>query len=229
MYTYAKIIIQPTMIETEINPFLDKHIVSAIKGTPIILLRSKKIGDGTFSIVYSAILTSETETRNVAVKVGKVIPGEIICTSIIRDITMLIKIKKHTNIVEMLDYFCYKNTFVGLIMPLARTTLYSYVTNECKSINGRKMSPEKVIDMTLQLINGLKHLYSYYILVGDLKPDNILLEIDGDNITYKICDFSLIRYANIWFNNYNSRRIFITRYRPPEVIYGNNYTEKSDI
>ena len=93
-----------------------------------------------------------------------------------------------------------------------------------------------VIKIFKDILNGLKYLHSNNILHRDIKPDNILLDV---NFTAKITDFGISafykNFSNIFnFNSenilyMNNTRIGDKNYISPEIIYGDKYDFKSDI
>ena len=89
---------------------------------------------------------------------------------------------------------------------------------------GNGLSLDLVRKQATQLFLALSHLRKHKIIHADIKPDNILVSIDG--ITLKLCDFgtafpveetSLVEYL-------------VSRYyRAPEVIVGYPYETQIDM
>ena len=55
-----------------------------------------------------------------------------------------------------------------------------------------RLEPEEVVDLGLQICGGLEHAHSAGLVHRDVKPQNLLLRLDG---TVKIADFGIARAA----------------------------------
>lgn len=76
----------------------------------------------------------------------------------------------------------------------------------------------------IQIFSALRHLHIYYFLVHrDLKLENILIDSKGN---MKLTDFGL---AGTYYNNIMRTFVGTAGYQPPEILAGNEYTEKCDV
>lgn len=73
-------------------------------------------------------------------------------------------------------------------------------------------------DLVKQLLTGFKYLQSYHILHRDIKPDNIMVEINQNKPLIKIIDFGLARFQKN-LKDFNSNEICgIYKYMCPEML-----------
>ncbi len=178
------------------------------------------LGHGAYGQVVSAL---DTQTgRKVAIKrVDRLLDDKTDAKRILREVKILRHLRKHANIVRLVDYFLEpKKDFneVYIVFELMQTDLRKIVLS--------KNVLEKVHYqfITYQLLCGLKYMHSAQVWHRDLKPANLLLNA---NSTLKICDFGLSRGVD---ENAIVTDYVVTRwYRAPEVMVCDAYDEKIDI
>ena len=100
-------------------------------------------------------------------------------------------------------------------MELCKESLKSYLIR-------KEISDNEKINITKQIINGLKCIHSNNILHRDLKLANILLSFDN---VIKIGDFGLA--TNIY--DVNNDEVGTYGYIAPEIFEGANYSYASDL
>jgi serine/threonine protein kinase len=111
-----------------------------------------------------------------------------------------------------------------MIMEYCKCSLYDVLKAEAK--------PEAIADaplhlLSIQMLKMLCGLMATGILHGDIKPQNILVGVDGQ---LKLSDFDLAKNtdetgrieSDPWFP------LYTTWYRPPEVWRGGTYTLSAD-
>lgn len=121
----------------------------------------------------------------------------------------------HPNIVKYIDLIeTFDNTYI--IMEYAGK-------NTLENIINKKINEDKLKIYIKQILNGLIFLSSLNYVHGDLKPANIILSDDSENI--KICDLGFCKKIN-------SKTDFIQGsplYMAPELFSNNNISDYCDI
>ncbi|KAG6610236.1 CMGC/CDKL protein kinase [Phytophthora cinnamomi] len=167
---------------------MDKYVVEKI------------IGEGTYGIVYKA---KEKATGDyVAIKKFKTAGDEQLSKREIQACSML----SHPNIVS------YRNSFRhdGLLH-----LVFDYVCGGMVKLltkNKKGVEPQEARKTIYQLCKALEYCHSNRIIHRDVKPDNILIDENGD---IKLCDFGVARTVQFEgdpLSDYVSTRW----YRPPE-------------
>lgn len=111
-------------------------------------------------------------------------------------------------------------THIHVVTDLADTDLHTFLKE-------RKRLPEGDMQrITWDLLSALHYLHDSRIMHRDLKPQNILLDIDGHNA--KLCDFGLAR--NLTMDTYLLHSVKGTPlYMAPEILAGKPYDQQADL
>ena len=203
-------------------PISQEILVQEQKGNPNEkYLRGKKLGKGTFGIVYEAknlIFSSKVAL--------KVIPKNArMNNELIKNEIDILKKLMHPNIVRIYEFYESKNSFylVNEFCPCGE--LFNY-------INKTILNEEQLAVIFYQVFSGLKYLHENNILHRDLKPENILIskiERDlKDNKEYfwiQIIDFGT---AKIFENDKDENSIVGTPYYIAPEVLNKHYNEKCD-
>lgn len=175
----------------------------------------KPLGKGKFGRVYLA-----REKRSGYVVALKVLQkSELRDTHVQGQLRREIEIQsklRHPNILRLYGYF-YDTKRVYLILEYAaRGELY-------KSLRSLKtFPPAMAADYIAQIANAILYLHRKNVIHRDMKPENILLSMDG---TIKLSDFG-------WSVTTFGRRTTMCGtldYLSPEVVEGRDHTEKIDL
>lgn len=179
----------------------------------------KSIGEGGMANVY---LANDTFLdRKVAVKVlrGDLANDEKFIRRFQRE-AYAASTLSHPNIVEMYDVGEDNGTYYIVMEYIEGRTLKQLLKKR-----GSLTAPE-VVDIMLQLTDGISHAHDMYIIHRDLKPQNIMISDDGK---IKITDFGIAMALNSTQLTQTNSVMGSVHYLPPEQASGKGSTTKSDI
>lgn len=175
--------------------------------------RLEKIGEGTYGVVYRS-RNKETNQIVALKKIRLEAEDEGVPSTAIREISLL-KEMNDDNVVRLLD-ITHNDTKLYLVMEFLDSDLKRYMD---KVGDGDGMGPDIVKKFTYQLIKGVYYLHSHRILHRDLKPQNLLINKEGN---LKLADFGLARAFGIPLRTY-THEIVTLWYRAPEVLLGSRH------
>ena len=179
----------------------------------------QSIGEGGMANVYLAYDT--ILDRNVAVKVlrGDLSDNEKFIRRFQREALSSSSLS-HPNIVEMYDVGEDDGKYYIVMEYVEGKTLKQLLKKR-----GKLTVPE-VIDIMLQLTDGLAHAHEAYIIHRDIKPQNIMILENG---LVKITDFGIAMALNESQLTQTNSIMGSVHYLPPEQANGKGSTIKSDI
>jgi hypothetical protein len=98
-------------------------------------------------------------------------------SSFVREVKLLHQIY-HENVVRVFNYYLYPSQFMGYILMeyVEGLDIEDYLSK----------NPEMINELFIQTVAGFRYLESHNILHRDIRPQNIMVHIDG---TVKIIDF----------------------------------------
>ncbi|QOV20217.1 Stk1 family PASTA domain-containing Ser/Thr kinase [Blautia liquoris] len=176
-----------------------------------------RIGGGGMADVYKA--NDNKLNRMVAVKVMK--------SEFQEDPTFISKFRKeaqsaaglsHPNIVNVYD-FGDENGLYYIVMELVEgITLKDYIVRK------GKLSVKEATSIAIQVSLGLQAAHNRGIIHRDVKPQNIIISVDGK---VKLSDFGIAKATNS--NTITSNVMGSVHYSSPEQVRGGFSNEKSDI
>jgi serine/threonine protein kinase len=197
---------------------------------------SKKLGEGTFGIVYSCF--SPKSNRNYAFKRNLAEKTTSFISSI-REVDILVKIKGFPFVIE-LDKVSFKNS-PSCCSPLAgdfRNTqkndklhfIFAKATRDLHSniydvrSNSYRLNKLYIV----QILLAIEYLHSNKIVHLDIKPGNILIFSDRKTKIAKLCDFGLSKPYSCQ-EDYKTGLV-TSWYRSPELTLHNpKYDYKVDV
>ncbi|XP_078275351.1 protein-tyrosine kinase 6-like [Rhinoraja longicauda] len=176
---------------------------------------TEKLGSGHFGNVYAGYWNN---TVQVAIKTLDV---DFMNQ---RDFQMEMKAMKrlqHPHLTCLYATCTASNPFYIVTQLMEKGSLLTYL----RSKEGRCLNLERLVDMTVQVSEGMAYLESQNYIHRDLAARNILV---GENLTCTIADFGLARM--IWDETYVSRSTTIPyKWTAPEAVEFGYFSVKSDV
>lgn len=178
----------------------------------------EKVGEGTYGVVYRA--KEKNSRRTVALKKIRLKKEtEGVPSTALREISLL-KELNHPNVVKLEDVvYCDQKLYL----------VFEYLDLDLKKLLDLKssgLSLRVAKSYLYQLLRGLAYCHSRCILHRDLKPQNLLVDNEGN---IKLADFGLARGFAVPLKVY-THEIVTLWYRAPEVLLGTKiYTTAVDI
>ena len=179
----------------------------------------KTIGEGGMANVYLAY--DEILDRNVALKIlrGDLAGDEKFVRRFQREALSSSSLS-HPNIVEMYDVGEDDGQYYIVMEYIDGKTIKQLI----KKRGGLTLS--EVVDIMLQLTDGISHAHDSFIIHRDIKPQNIMILENG---LVKITDFGIAMAINAAQLTQTNSVMGSVHYLPPEQAVGKGATIKSDI
>lgn len=175
------------------------------------------IGSGGMADVYKAL--DHKLNRYVAIKVLKAeFRGDASFVSKFRVEAQAAAGLSHSNIVNVYDVGDENGVYFIVMELVEGITLKDYIRSK-----GR-LSVRETTGITLQVASGLEAAHNNGIIHRDVKPQNIIISVDG---TAKVADFGIARAASS--DTINSNVMGSVHYSAPEQSRGGYSDAKSDI
>ena len=140
----------------------------------------RSIGHGAFGKVNIALHVLSGHI--VAIKSFNKIKKTFPINKILYEIKLLKKLRNHKNIIKYFEHFENEKHFFIVMENICGGNLLNAINKMSK------FSEPMAKNIFKQLIETIKYLHSIGIVHRDIKPDNILLELDN---TIKLCDFGV--------------------------------------
>uniref|UniRef100_A0A8C2WN61 cyclin-dependent kinase n=1 Tax=Cyclopterus lumpus TaxID=8103 RepID=A0A8C2WN61_CYCLU len=172
----------------------------------------EKIGEGTYGVVYKAKnkVTGETVALK---KIRLDTETEGVPSTAIREISLL-KELSHPNIVKLRDVIHTENKLY-LVFEFLHQDLKKFM--DSFTVAGIPLPLVK--SYLFQLLQGLAFCHSHRVLHRDLKPQNLLINAQGE---IKLADFGLARAFGVPVRTY-THEVVTLWYRAPEILLGCKY------
>ncbi|KAJ1690588.1 hypothetical protein LUZ63_014743 [Rhynchospora breviuscula] len=169
------------------------------------------LGRGAYGIVCSAV-NKETNEKVAVKKIKDVFKDQVSAIRVLREMRFLRHLR-HENVIELKEIMMPPNRKnfkdVYLVYELMATDLYHVIRSSIP------LSDDHIKYFMFQILRGLNHLHSANILHRDLKPQNLLLNVNCD---LKICDLGLARKNSTKEDECLTEYVVTRWYRAPEVL-----------
>lgn len=174
----------------------------------------EKVGEGTYGVVYKA---KDVNTGRIVAlkKIRLEAEDEGVPSTAIREISLL-KELDDDNIVRLLN-IVHSDTKLYLVFEFLDMDLKRYMDSVTKQ--NETLEIPVVKKFTMQLLLGLHYCHAHRILHRDLKPQNLLIDSEGN---LKLADFGLARAFGIPLRVY-THEVVTLWYRAPEVLLGSRH------
>jgi len=182
--------------------------------------RTDRIGQGAYGIVYRGIQRSTGST--VAIKripFAEATPEGGVPCNVIREISLLRELD-HPNVVRLLDVNQAQPGELYLVFEFVAFDLKTYMDQQQSStaVSERVgLKPAAVKNFMKQIMQGVGFCHTYRVLHRDLKPHNLLISQDGQQL--KLADFGLARLSGLPNGPYTYEVVTLW-YRAPELLLG---------
>jgi len=196
-----------------------------------ILTKVKKVGEGTYGLIYHA---KTIDGKDIVVKVH-ILEKTTDFSGNVKELDLLNKLRGHPNIIE-LKWYSFENPF----KEKCRTPMKNKKTKEDKLyfifdkadydletlIYHRTTSFEVLKKIMMQIMISIEYMHLRLIIHRDLKPANFLWFENEKKV--KLCDFGLSKIYT--YQGTHTPGVVTEYYRPPEVCMKyNKYDYKMDI
>ncbi|KAI8065939.1 kinase-like domain-containing protein [Gongronella butleri] len=171
-----------------------------------------KIGEGTYGEVFRGIHRRTKE--KVALKRIQLnhLQGGI-STTALREIALLKEIN-HKHVIRLRDII-YREQNLYIVFDFSDVDLRRYIDH----VGRDGLTYKHIKGFTHQILSGLHYCHAHRILHRDLKPQNLLIDRNG-NLT--IADFGLSRAFGVPLRAY-THHVITLWYRAPEILLGSEF------
>lgn len=197
------------------------------------LTKNRRIGDGTYGVVYSANFNSRPEEQ-VVVKRNLVEESTDFIGSV-RELYLLLRLQGHPNVVRLLDVGFGKEFGSGPMSPVRtesdeeedekmRDDIVHFIFEKgsCDLHTWMYRTNKSVLQnlgfirsAMAQLLIGLEFIHGRGIMHRDIKPGNILIFQEDQGFVFKYCDFGMS--TPYTFQGKQSPKVVTSWYRSAEI------------
>lgn len=182
-----------------------------------------------FGVLYNAVgLEGKNAGIEVVVKQLTQLPQEWedgVPYSVIREISLLQLLSHGDHIIRLLDVEDFVNPMGDLVHHLIFEKMNNNLREHVEN-NDRSLSNPAIKLLMFQLCEGVAFLHGHAAMHRDLKPDNVLLDL---NLNLKIADFGHARQFEVPTGKFSLDAMY-SGYKPPEILLKiEDYTVSADV
>jgi serine/threonine protein kinase len=161
------------------------------------------IGSGSFGDIYRG--KNNKTGHDIAIKKFKFINNQIgIPSEILKEIIILRGLENE-NIIELEDVISEKEN-IFLIFKLMNCDLNHYIN----TINPYPLDLKTLKLLLKKTLLGLEYIHENNIIHRDMKPQNVLINYDKEELEVRIADFGLSKFCSVFIKaNTKDMSIFI--------------------
>jgi calcium-dependent protein kinase len=196
-----------------------EYFIDSVKGDITSCYKfDRKLGDGSFGIVYLATHRPTGQKRAI-----KQIPKyKIRNHARMQSEINIMKKADHPHIVKLYELW-EDRTNLYLVLELCEGgELFDHIVSK------KRLSEREAAGLFRQLLLSLRYLHSHHIAHRDLKPENLLLNTHRADAKLKLCDFGLSRMC-LQDKELMKTKAGTPLYVSPEILSGRGYTTSCDI
>ncbi|CAD8061034.1 unnamed protein product [Paramecium sonneborni] len=177
--------------------------------------KNQLLGQGAFAQVFLGV--KKSNKQKVAVKISN---RNLAISKQEKMILKQLSQFRHQNVVQLLDIFDQQEALFIVQEYCSGGTLYEMMTT-------KTFSEEQIVNIALQVAQGIAFLHSKNIVHRDIKPENILRQIDEQGMeVYKITDFGL---SSVKLDRMTTTKVGTAYYVAPEILDKQQYDKSVDI
>ncbi|XP_059653614.1 cell division control protein 2 homolog [Cornus florida] len=179
----------------------------------------EKIGEGSFHVVYKCRdrVTKKTFSLKRISFRGE---EEGVPSSVIKQISLL-KGLDHVSIIRVLDVITL-GTHADLISKFQDLDLSKFIASYSEIAKDQQI----IKRFLYQILCGVAYCHSHKVIHRDLKPKNLLIDID--KMVIQIDDFGFARAFGVPLTNYIGKDATLG-YKAPELLLSSNYSTPVDV
>ena len=153
----------------------------------------------------------------------RVFDSDILVESEFRNAVAVMRSLRHPNLVQVLAAYTQEDPAHPIFMVtelMTRGSLLQYLRGD-----GRSLKVPQLIQMGIQVADGMAYLEERMYTHGNLAAKNVLI---SNNLTCRVADYGMTQ-EHLYVNKDNSVSRYSLNWAAPEAVKSNKFTIKSDV